>query len=97
MPDLSSLITRDQPVPPASGAWRFNHWTAREVLVVPLFNRMIVTMGLVSSEHAGMWVGRWDWGASPSGGGRSWEPAAGELGITVKLDENPISQCQNHS
>ena len=54
MQDLSSLITRDQPVPPASGARRFNHWTAREVLMVPLFNRMILTMGLVSSDHVGI-------------------------------------------
>ena len=54
MQDLSSPMTRDHPVPPASGARRFNHRTAREVLMVPLFNRMILTMGVVSSEHVGI-------------------------------------------
>ena len=29
--DLSSLMTRDQPVPPAVEAQSLNRWTAREV------------------------------------------------------------------
>ena len=48
MQDLSSLITRDQTCAPCIG------WTAGGALVVTLFSRMILTVGLIGSEHVGV-------------------------------------------
>ena len=80
MQDLSSLITRDQTCAPCIG------WTAGGALVVTLFSRMILTVGLIGSEHVGV-CGQGDGaGGPPLPGGRSWVPASGDLGTTVKLD-----------